>query len=83
MALTYVRAADIDNESIRQPYEEGGTANMVIDEVAENEKMGWSARVFWGFEFINGKRYMTRRVRTWKGDDVVVARMVYDYEERK
>ena len=82
MSLEYVRAADIDNETIRQQYEEGGTANMAIDEVAENPKMGWSARVFWGFEHIGGKRYLTRRVKTWKGDNIVVARMVYDFQEK-
>lgn len=82
MSLEYVRAADIDNESIRQQYEEGGSANMAIDEVAENPKMGWSARVFWGFEYIGGKRYLTRNVKTWKGDNTVVARMVYDFQEK-
>lgn len=39
----------------------------------------WTAEQAWGFEEINGKRYYTRRVVVKKGDQVVKARLVYDY----
>ncbi len=41
---------------------------------------GWTAEQIWGFEEIKDKRYYTRRVAVWKGDQVQRARLVYDYQ---
>ncbi|KAJ5717596.1 hypothetical protein N7488_003242 [Penicillium malachiteum] len=82
MKLRYVSTDDVQNDLIRQSFEDACASKMVIDEGAENPKMGWSAHVLWGFENINGKRYFTRNVRTWKKDEIVVVRMVYDCHQK-
>ncbi|KAJ6028357.1 hypothetical protein N7540_003933 [Penicillium herquei] len=82
MKLQYVGTDDVKNDLMRQSFEDACASKMVIDEGAENPKMGWSAHVLWGFENINGKRYFTRNVRTWKKDEIVVVRMVYDCHQK-
>ncbi|KAJ5721695.1 uncharacterized protein N7483_009629 [Penicillium malachiteum] len=82
MKLQYVSTDDIKNDLMRQSFEDACASKMVIDEGAENPKMGWSAHVLWGFENIHGKRYLTRNVRTWKNDESIVARMVYDCHQK-
>lgn len=82
MQLRYINTADINDDVLRQGFEEGCASNMVIDETAYNTKMGWTAHVLWGFEMINGKRYLARNAITSKNsqkDEPVTARMVYDY----
>ncbi|KAJ5928195.1 hypothetical protein N7466_007151 [Penicillium verhagenii] len=83
MQLRYMNTATIMDDELRNAFEEGCSSNLVIDEEAYNTKMDWTARVFWGFEMIDGKRYFTRHATTKKGsknDGIVTARMVYDYE---
>lgn len=41
---------------------------------------GWSAEQNWGFEEVKEKRYYTRRIVVQKGDQVQMARLVYDYQ---
>ncbi|KAJ5092995.1 hypothetical protein N7456_008856 [Penicillium angulare] len=82
MSLRYMKASDIKDEVLRQRYEDGCPTKMVIDEDAFNPKMGWTAHVLWGFENINGKRYLTRNATSSRNDETVVARMVYDYHEK-
>ncbi|KAJ5784600.1 uncharacterized protein N7503_009812 [Penicillium pulvis] len=82
MQLRYMNTADIKDDVLRQGFEEGCSSSIVIDEAAYNTKMDWTAHVLWGFEMINGKRYLTRNALTSKNsqkDKPVTARMVYDY----
>lgn len=82
MSLQYMSTSDIKDEFLRQQYEDGCPTKVVIDEEAINPKMGWTARVLWGFENINGKRYLTRNAQSSKNGETVVARMVYDYHQK-
>ncbi|KAJ5758980.1 hypothetical protein N7520_006136 [Penicillium odoratum] len=82
MQLKYMNTADVKDDMLRQAFEDGCCSNKVIDEAAYNTRMGWTAHVLWGFEMINGKRYLTRTAvtsKTLKKDETVTARMVYDY----
>ncbi|KAJ5287935.1 hypothetical protein N7478_003621 [Penicillium angulare] len=81
MSLRYMNTSGIKDEVIRQQYEDGCPTKTVIDEDAVNLKMGWTAHVLWGFEIINGKRYLTRNATSSRNDETVAARMVYDYQE--
>lgn len=80
MQLRYINVADVPDEALRAKLIEGNPSNIVIDECAENSFKGWQAKVIWGFEMIEGKRYLTRHVTTTKDEDKVDARMVYDYQ---
>ncbi|KAJ5646370.1 hypothetical protein N7490_002742 [Penicillium lividum] len=82
MQLKYMNTTDVKDDLLRQAFEDGCCASKVIDEAAYNTRMGWTAHVLWGFEMINGKRYLTRTAvtsKTLKKDETVTARMVYDY----
>lgn len=79
MQLRYMNVADVPDEVLREKFSEANLSKTVIDEVAQNSSKGWQAQVMWGFEMINGKRYLTRNVTTTKDQEKVDARMVYDY----
>lgn len=79
MQLRYMNVAEIPDETLRQKLGEASPSKTLIDEVASNSSKGWEARVKWGFELIDGKRYLTRNVTTTKDRHTVDARMVYDY----
>lgn len=48
-----------------------------------NEKSGWDAKQIWGFAEVDGKRYYVRRVVVTKGDKVLKARLVYNWQGKK
>lgn len=80
MQLRYMNVADVPDEALREKFVEANPPKTVIGEVAQNSSKGWQAQVMWGFEMINGKRYLTRNVSTRKDKEKVDARMVYDYQ---
>lgn len=47
-----------------------------------NDK-GWTADQIWGFAIVDGKRYHVRRVVVRKGNEVLKARLVYDWQGKK
>lgn len=79
MRLRYVKTSEISDEALRQRLSEGSPSKTVIDEIAHNKTKGWDARVIWGFEIIDGIRYLTRNVITTKNEKVVKSRLVYDF----
>ena len=79
MRLRYIKVEDVPDEELRRSLYDGTPSKIIIDEVAHNETRGWDARVFWGFEMIDGKRYFTRNVSTTKGKETVVCRIVYTH----
>lgn len=80
MQLRYMNVTDVPDEAIRAKLMENNPSTTVIDEYAENSSKGWQAKVIWGFEMIEGKRYLTRHVTITKDEDKVDAWMVYDYQ---
>lgn len=79
MRLRYVNTSEISDEFLRQKLSEGSPSKTVIDEIAHNKTKGWDARVIWGFELIDGHRYLTRNVITTKDEKAVKSRLVYDF----
>ncbi|KAJ5579640.1 uncharacterized protein N7459_005625 [Penicillium hispanicum] len=79
MSLQYISLDDVPDETLRQRLSGGTQCKVVIDEAAHNKAKGWTARVMWGFEIIDGKRYFTRNATTSKDEQTVNSRMVYDY----
>jgi len=53
----------------------------VIDSYAESIKNGWVAIQAWGFEDISGERRYVRHVVVKKGDKVIKAKLVYDFQK--
>lgn len=80
MQLRYMDTSEVSDESLRQKLTEASPSKTVIDEVAHNQTKGWEARVIWGFELIDGNRYLTRNVITKKNDKYVKSRMVYNFQ---
>lgn len=80
MQLRYMNVADVRDKALRERLSEASPAKMVIDEIAQNSTKGWQAQVMWGFEMIDGKRYLTRNVTTTNDEGKVDARMVYDFQ---
>ncbi|KAJ5598970.1 hypothetical protein N7450_000037 [Penicillium hetheringtonii] len=81
MQLRYMDAMEISDEVLQQKLFEGSSSKTVIDELAQNSTKGWNARVIWGFEVIDGRRYLTRNVVTSKNEKSVNVRMVYDFHD--
>lgn len=80
MTLRYINVEDIPDETLRQKMIEGNPSKTVIDEAAHNTAKGWKAEVIWGFEIVNGERYLTRNIKTWNDKETLTTRMVYDYK---
>lgn len=78
MQLQFIDRSDILEDSIRQILEVASLSEKVIQELAHNASKGWEAEVIWGFEELNGKRYLTRNISTTKEEKKVIAKMVYD-----
>ncbi|KGO66320.1 hypothetical protein PEX1_052210 [Penicillium expansum] len=78
MQLQFVDKSDIIEDSIREILEVGSLSDKVIQELARNASKGWDAEVIWGFEELDGKRYLTRNISTTKEQKKVIAKMVYD-----
>ncbi|CZR61253.1 uncharacterized protein PAC_11149 [Phialocephala subalpina] len=66
-----------DNES------SGPAGEKHIESWVENSEKGWTADQIWGFAIIDGKRYYVRRVVVKKGDTVLKARLVYNWQGKK
>ncbi|OQD60337.1 hypothetical protein PENPOL_c024G06569 [Penicillium polonicum] len=78
MQLQFVNVSAILEDSIRQVLEVASLSDKVIQELAQNASKGWEAEVIWGFEELDGKRYLTRNISTTKAEKKVIAKMVYD-----
>ncbi|CAI7603431.1 unnamed protein product [Penicillium viridicatum] len=78
MQLQFVNVTAILEDSIRQALEVASLSDKVIQELAQNASKGWEAEVIWGFEELDGKRYLTRNISTTKAEKKVIAKMVYD-----
>lgn len=78
MQLQFVNISAILEESIRQILEVASLSDKVIQELAQNASKGWEAEVIWGFEELDGKRYLTRNISTTKEEKKIIAKMVYD-----
>ncbi|KXG53377.1 uncharacterized protein PGRI_004270 [Penicillium griseofulvum] len=76
--LNFIDKSDVLEDSVRQIVEMASLTKTVIQELALNSSKGWDAEVIWGFEQLDGKRYLTRNIRTTKEDKKVIAKMVYD-----
>lgn len=79
MRLRYVNTSEVSDKVLRQRLSEGSPSKTVIDEIAHNRTKGWDARVIWGFEIIDGYRYLTRNVITTKDEKAIESRLVYDF----
>jgi hypothetical protein len=78
MQLQFVNISAILEDTIRQVLEVASLSGKVIQELAQNPSKGWEAEVIWGFEELDGKRYLTRNISTTKEEKKVIAKMVYD-----
>ncbi|KAJ5976679.1 hypothetical protein N7501_000021 [Penicillium viridicatum] len=78
MQLQFVNVSAILEDSIRQVLEVASLSDKVIQELVQNASKGWEAEVIWGFEELDGKRYLTRNISTTKAEKKVIAKMVYD-----
>ncbi|CAI7592263.1 unnamed protein product [Penicillium palitans] len=78
MQLQFVNISAILEGSIRQILEVASLSDKVIQELAQNTSKGWEAEVIWGFEELDGKKYLTRNISTTKEEKKVIAKMVYD-----
>jgi len=76
--LKIIEISGIQEDSIRQTLEAISLSRKVIQELARNTSKGWEAEVIWGFEEIDGKRYLTRNVSTVKDEKKVIGKMVYN-----
>jgi hypothetical protein len=77
MRLQFINTSEILEDTLRKKLMTTSVNTEVIQELAKNSTKGWDAEVIWGFEEIDGKRYLTRNISTTKGNDKVIARMVY------
>ncbi|KAJ5312180.1 hypothetical protein N7508_003010 [Penicillium antarcticum] len=80
MRLQYINTSEILEDTIREKLVKSSVNKEVIQELAKNSLKGWDAEVIWGFEEIDGNQYLTRNISTTKGNDKVIARMVYHSE---
>ncbi|CRL23550.1 unnamed protein product [Penicillium camemberti] len=78
MQLQFVNISAILEGSTRQILEVASLSDKVIQELAQNASKGWEAEVIWGFEELDGKKYLTRNISTTKEEKKVIAKMVYD-----
>ncbi|KAJ5170025.1 uncharacterized protein N7500_002808 [Penicillium coprophilum] len=78
MQLKFIPRSHVLEDCIRETVEVASLTSIVIQELALNSSKGWDAEVIWGFEELDGKRYLTRNIRTTKEDKKVIAKMVYD-----
>ncbi|OQE39361.1 hypothetical protein PENCOP_c007G05915 [Penicillium coprophilum] len=78
MQLKFIQRSLVLEDCIREIVEVASLTSMVIQELAMNSSKGWDAEVIWGFEELEGKRYLTRNIRTTKENKKVIAKMVYD-----
>jgi hypothetical protein len=76
--LKIIEVSEIQEASLRQTLEVVSCTRKVIQELARNTTKGWEAEVIWGFEDIDGKRYLTRNVSTVKEEKKVIGKMVYE-----
>lgn len=53
-----------------------------IQSFVNNEEKGWTANQTWGFAIIDGQRYYVRRVVVKKGDEALMARLVYNFTKK-
>lgn len=77
MRLQFINTSEILEDILREKLEKSSINKEVIQELAKNSTKGWDAEVIWGFEEIEGSKYLTRNISTTKGNDKVIARMVY------
>lgn len=80
MRLQFINTSEILEDVLREKLEKSSINKEVIQELANNSTKGWDAEVIWGFEEIEGSNYLTRNISTTKGNDKVIARMVYHLE---
>lgn len=76
--LIIISKSDIVEDAIRQSLGVASLTEYVIQELAHNASKGWEAEVIWGFEQLDGKRYLTRNISTKKENKKVLAKMVYE-----
>lgn len=81
MELRYVNTLNLPEERLRKLLSQGSPSNMAINEVAHNSAKGWKAQVWWGFEWVEDKRYFTRNAVVTRNKDgkTVISRMIYDF----
>ncbi|KAJ5971502.1 uncharacterized protein N7479_001420 [Penicillium vulpinum] len=78
MQLQFIDRSEIVEDTIREIVKVASLSDKVIQELAHNTTKGWEAEVIWGFEELEGKRYLTRNISTTKEEKKVIAKMVYD-----
>lgn len=64
--------------------EKGGpNGERFMESFVVNDGRGWTARQLWGFAIVEGERYYTRRVISWKADgsEVQRVRLVFNFLE--
>jgi len=54
-----------------------------IESFVLNAEKEWTADQIWGFAVLEGQRYYVRRVVVTKGDTVLKARLVYNWQGKK
>lgn len=76
----YVPVAEISDETFKQRAADGDS-DTVIQEFAESKTGEWVTEGIWTFENVNGVRHFTRTNVTSRGEERVVARLVYDWRQ--
>ncbi|KAJ5788783.1 hypothetical protein N7457_003773 [Penicillium paradoxum] len=76
--LTIINKSDILDNCVCQILTVASLTANVIQELAHNASKGWEAEVIWGFEELDGKKYLTRNISTTKEEKKVIAKMVYE-----
>jgi len=51
----------------------------LVESYVVSDESGWTARQIWGFETFDEKRYYARHLVVKKDEEVLKAKLVYDY----
>lgn len=74
----------LDPDLTRDLLDEGkpGEDNLLYDYVV-HQTNGWTMEQLWGFGTVNDERWLLRRMAVRKGDEVVHARVIYEWKGKE
>lgn len=80
----FVNSDAVDDAYLKEGWleddaEKGGPAGELHIQSHVEAEAGWTVDMLWGFAEIDGERRYTRRVVVTKGNQVLKARLVYEY----
>jgi hypothetical protein len=78
---SWCRLRDVGEEWLRMGWMESGAEGKreVVKFESKSAKRGWAASAVWGFQMLEGKRYLVRRMTITDGKKTVNAMAVYNF----